>query len=136
MKPSAPYLYEFVWRGRAPDEDTIENPAAWHVAIETRLDAGGELVVPHVRTLNVAQAIEEGWPLAKISETINFETLAELEAARAENVHLADALEHANNQVDQLAAFSAHQTAVLKQLTDQLPKAPPKRTIARNRARR
>jgi alkylation response protein AidB-like acyl-CoA dehydrogenase len=92
MKPCKPYLYEFLYRGRAPDDD--EQPA-WHVAIETRLDAGHGNVVPHVRTLGIAQAAKEGWHLSKISEAINFATLAELELARARIVELEAELEAA-----------------------------------------
>jgi hypothetical protein len=86
MKPCAPYLYEFLWRGRPPGEDDAydENPAAWHVQIEQRLALGkNEGAIPHVRTLNMTQAIAAGWDLKKISGTINAATLAELEVARA-----------------------------------------------------
>jgi len=81
MQPCGPYLYEFLYRGRAPGDETAP---AWHVQIETRLDAGGDRVVPHVRTLNVAQATKEGWDLKKIGAAINTDALAELEQLREE----------------------------------------------------
>lgn len=80
MKPCDPYLYEFLFRGRAPGDDT---PAAWHVKIETRVEVGGGHVVPHERILNMQQAIDEGWDLKKIGAAINTDALSELEDVRS-----------------------------------------------------
>ena len=44
-------------------------------------------------TLNVQQAIKQGWPLKKISDTINFEVMAELERTREQIAALTTALE-------------------------------------------
>jgi hypothetical protein len=78
MQPCGPFLYEFLFRGRAPHE--LE-PPAWHVGIQHRLKAG-EQVIAHTQILNMAQAIAAGWDLKAIAADINTQALAELELAR------------------------------------------------------
>jgi hypothetical protein len=110
--PCEPYLYEFLWRGRAPGDAT---PAAWHVGIETRLDAGAGHVMPHVRTLSVAQAIAEGWDLKTIGEAIAAEALVEIEQARAAVIEQAREIEQLQDDVQ--AGNSAVQNAARENAT-------------------
>ena len=113
MKPCDPYLYEFLYRGRAPGDDT---PAGWHVQIETRVAVGGGHVVPHVRTLNIEQATKEGWDLKKIAGTINIDALDEIEQLRKRLVDLELDKEDLTTSLDAAQADAKSYKAMVEHL--------------------
>ena len=76
-----PFITEFLYRAY-PAEN--EKPSAWHVTLLGEGDDGFGGKVYTERTMTMQQAIDAGYTLPKVIETINAAVLAELEPLRAD----------------------------------------------------
>lgn len=77
---TTPYIYEFLYRGVSPNDAGAE--PAWHLIIAADSTDGFGTRQQATRTLNMQQALAEGWALPTIIETINAQALAQVEQAR------------------------------------------------------
>jgi len=93
----AVYVYEFLYRGRAPGDAT---PPAWHIALRSATtDDFGRTVLSEPLLLNMTQAAQQEWDLPAIISAINAETLAFAEAETARANAAEQALEDALAQI-------------------------------------
>lgn len=79
---SAPFLYEFLFRGRPPGD---AQPPAWHVVLGQAVALPGE-PAPQVvlsAALTPTQAEAAGFPLPALLEAINADVMADRDAKAA-----------------------------------------------------
>ncbi|MBZ9985657.1 hypothetical protein LB572_00955 [Mesorhizobium sp. BH1-1-5] len=107
------YVEEFLYRGRRSDD---KRPTAWHVILG--LEGADPAGRPHppLPIMSSEQAVASGWDVPAILSAINRETLAELEASRAEGAQLRKTIDSLNSAI----GAAEQKTAALSEANDKL----------------
>lgn len=103
MPIAGAFIYEFLYRGRAPGD---AEPPAYHLILGTMkappFSDVEELATSD--TMNVEQAIAAGYPLTEILAEINADTLAHNDAQSTQISDLTGELEQANEDLQSRAS--------------------------------